>query len=67
MEVQKAASSPRFILRYLENSIPCVPGTELSLENGISDAARKYLALTLFYCPNHTEDYRNRSQYLFKK
>ena len=43
MEVQKAASSPRLILRYLKNSIPYVPGTELSLAKEISDEARKYL------------------------
>jgi gamma-glutamyltranspeptidase/glutathione hydrolase len=43
MELPKAASHPRFILRYLENSIPYVPGTELSLDQGISDEAELYL------------------------
>jgi gamma-glutamyltranspeptidase/glutathione hydrolase len=31
-EIGRAAGYPRFILRYLENSIPYVPGTDLSLE-----------------------------------
>ena len=31
-EISRAAGYPRFILRYLENSIPYVPGTDLSLE-----------------------------------
>jgi len=42
MEVQRAASGPRFILSYLRNSIPYVPGTNLTV-SGISNEAKKYL------------------------
>jgi gamma-glutamyltranspeptidase/glutathione hydrolase len=43
LEIGRAAGYPRFILRYLENSIPYVPGTDLSLEGGFSDDVRKSL------------------------
>jgi gamma-glutamyltranspeptidase/glutathione hydrolase len=39
----QAAAPPRFILRYLANSIPYVPGTDLTLDPGISDEVRKQL------------------------
>jgi gamma-glutamyltranspeptidase / glutathione hydrolase len=43
MDMSRAAGGPRFILRYLENSIPYVPGTDLSLDNGIREPVRKEL------------------------
>jgi len=39
----KAAGGPRFILRYLANSIPYVLGTDLSLDDGIPPNVRKEL------------------------
>jgi gamma-glutamyltranspeptidase/glutathione hydrolase len=38
-----AAAPPRFILRYLSNSIPYVPGTDLTIDPGIPDDVRKEL------------------------
>jgi gamma-glutamyltranspeptidase len=38
MGIQKAVSSPRFLLRYRYNSIPYAPGTVVDLENGIPRA-----------------------------
>lgn len=43
LDVGRAAAGPRFILRYLSNSIPYVPGTDLSVDAGISVAVRKEL------------------------
>jgi gamma-glutamyltranspeptidase/glutathione hydrolase len=43
MEISRAAGGPRFILRYLENSIPYVPGTDLSADSGIREPVRKKL------------------------
>lgn len=43
MDVEKAASGPRFILRYLRNSIPYVPGTDMSVDSGISSDVKKEL------------------------
>jgi gamma-glutamyltranspeptidase/glutathione hydrolase len=40
---ERAAAGPRFILRYLANSIPYVPGTDLSVDSGISAEVRKQL------------------------
>lgn len=39
----QAAAPPRFILRYLANSIPYVPGTDLTVDPGISEEVRKQL------------------------
>ena len=33
----------RFIHRYLRNSIPYVPGTDISIDKGISDETKKQL------------------------
>ena len=43
LDIARASSGPRFILRYLENSILYVPGTDLSVEAGISAEVRKGL------------------------
>lgn len=43
LDIARASSGPRFILRYLENSIPYVPGTDLSVEAGITAEVRKQL------------------------
>ena len=43
MDLEKAAGGPRFILRYLRNSIPYVPGTDLSVDSGISSDVKKEL------------------------
>lgn len=43
MEPSRAAAGPRFILRYLENSIPYVPGVDVSLDSGISAEVAKQL------------------------
>lgn len=43
LEIAKAAAGPRFILRFLTNSIPYVPGTELGLNAGIPTEAQKEL------------------------
>jgi gamma-glutamyltranspeptidase / glutathione hydrolase len=42
-DIAQAAAGPRFILRYLENSIPYVPGTDLALDGGVSAEVRKEL------------------------
>jgi len=39
----QAAAPPRFILRYLANSIPYVPGTDLTVDPGITPEVRKQL------------------------
>jgi gamma-glutamyltranspeptidase/glutathione hydrolase len=39
----RAAAGPRFILRFLANSIPYVPGTDISIDAGISAEVRKQL------------------------
>ena len=46
MNISEAAAGPRFILRYLRNSIPYVQGTDLSVDSGISDEIKNEL-LTL--------------------
>jgi gamma-glutamyltranspeptidase / glutathione hydrolase len=43
MDAQPAVTAPRFVLRYLENSIPYMPGTELDLETGITERTRAAL------------------------
>jgi gamma-glutamyltranspeptidase len=43
LEIGRAAGYPRFILRFLENSIPYVPGTDLSLEGSFPENVRKTL------------------------
>jgi gamma-glutamyltranspeptidase/glutathione hydrolase len=43
LEVGRAAGGPRFILRFLENSIPYVPGTDLALDSGMPPERRKQL------------------------
>ena len=43
LEVGRAAGGPRFILRFLENSIPYVPGTDLALDTGMPPERRKQL------------------------
>ncbi len=40
---ERAAGGPRFILRFLANSIPYVPGTDISVDTGISAEVRKQL------------------------
>lgn len=44
MDANPAVSAPRFELRYLDNSIPYMPGTELDLEAGIGESTRAALA-----------------------
>ena len=44
MDAYEAVSAPRFVIRYLRNSIPYMPGTTLDLEKGFSDATRAALA-----------------------
>jgi gamma-glutamyltranspeptidase len=39
----QAAAPPRFILRYLANSIPYVPGTDITMDAGITPEVRKEL------------------------
>ena len=56
-EIGRAAGGPRFILRYLENSIPYVPGTDLSLDGGIRETVRKKLeAMGHRVIPGREED-----------
>ena len=43
LEVGRAAGGPRFILRFLENSIPYVPGTDLALDSGMPPERRTQL------------------------
>ena len=43
LEPGKAAGGPRFIQRYLANSIPYVPGTDITLDTGISAEVRQQL------------------------
>ena len=43
MDAHEAVSAPRFVIRYLRNSIPYMPGTTLDLEKGFSDATRAAL------------------------
>ena len=43
LEPGRAAAGPRFILRYLANSIPYLPGTDLSVDAGIPESVRKQL------------------------
>jgi gamma-glutamyltranspeptidase / glutathione hydrolase len=43
LEPGRAAGGPRFILRYLANSIPYLPGTDLSMDAGIPEDVRKHL------------------------
>jgi gamma-glutamyltranspeptidase/glutathione hydrolase len=43
LDASRAAGGPRFILRYLENSIPYVPGTDLAIDAGIAADVRKEL------------------------
>jgi len=40
MDADEAVKAPRFVLRYLENSIPYMDGTDLVLEKAISPATR---------------------------
>jgi gamma-glutamyltranspeptidase/glutathione hydrolase len=44
MDAHEAVSAPRVVLRYLRNSIPYLPGTELDLEDGIEDPTRAAVA-----------------------
>jgi gamma-glutamyltranspeptidase / glutathione hydrolase len=44
MDAHPAVSAPRFVLRYLDNSIPYMRGTELDLEAGIGEPTRNALA-----------------------
>jgi gamma-glutamyltranspeptidase / glutathione hydrolase len=39
----EAVGAPRFVLRYLANSIPYLPGTDLDLERGFPDVVRDAL------------------------
>ena len=43
MDAAQAVASPRFVLRYLRNSIPYLPGTDLDLEPGIAEPVREAL------------------------
>ena len=44
MDAAEAVKAPRFVLSYLANSIPYMPGTDLVLEKGFSEATRSALA-----------------------
>lgn len=43
MDAHDAVTAPRFVLRYLDNSIPYLAGTDLVLENTIPEEVRKAL------------------------
>jgi len=43
MDAHDAVKAPRFVLQYLGNSIPYLPGTDLRLEKGFSDQTRSAL------------------------
>lgn len=43
MDAHNAVKVPRFILQYLGNSIPYMPGTDLGLEKGFTDQTRSSL------------------------
>jgi gamma-glutamyltranspeptidase/glutathione hydrolase len=43
MDAHDAVKAPRFVLQYLGNSIPYLPGTDLRLEKGFSEATRAAL------------------------
>lgn len=43
MDAHAAVKAPRFVLQYLGNSIPYMPGTDLALEKGLRDEARTSL------------------------
>ena len=43
MDAHEAVSAPRFVIRYLRNSIPYMPGTKLDLEKGFSSSTRSAL------------------------
>jgi gamma-glutamyltranspeptidase len=43
MDAHDAVKAPRFVLQYLGNSIPYLPGTDLRLEKGFSDQTRAAL------------------------
>jgi gamma-glutamyltranspeptidase/glutathione hydrolase len=44
MDAGEAVKAPRFVLRYLGNSIPYMEGTDLVLERGFSDQTKQALA-----------------------
>ena len=44
MDAHEAVTAPRFALRYLGNSIPYIPGTELRVEQGALEATEEALA-----------------------
>jgi gamma-glutamyltranspeptidase / glutathione hydrolase len=44
MDAHEAVSAPRFVLRYLGNSIPYMPGTDLVLERSFPEKVRTDLA-----------------------
>ncbi len=44
MDAPAAVDAPRFVVRFLDNSIPYLPGTDLVLEEGFDDEAREALA-----------------------
>jgi len=43
MDAHQAVTAPRFVLNYLGNSIPYMPGTDLQLERGVPESARAAL------------------------
>jgi gamma-glutamyltranspeptidase/glutathione hydrolase len=43
MDAHEAVKAPRFVVRYLGNSIPYLPGTDLVLEPGFPDATKSAL------------------------
>jgi len=44
MDAHEAVAAPRFVLRYVGNSIPYMPGTDLVLERGFPEEAARQLA-----------------------
>jgi gamma-glutamyltranspeptidase/glutathione hydrolase len=44
MDAHEAVKAPRFVLQYVGNSIPYLPGTDLRLEKGFSDQTRNALS-----------------------
>ena len=43
MDAGEAVKAPRFVLRYLRNAIPYMPGTDLDLEPALSESTRATL------------------------
>lgn len=67
LDVQRAVSSPRFVLRYRYNSIPYAPGTVVDLESGIPEDSASALRKRghVISAPTRIRDYRPGWSYGF--